>query len=66
MTEMPSPEPDTRNISTISLLLLKYWPTISVAVSRVIPTPTPVIIKSKVMEKPIRSLSLDSNETLTL
>ena len=41
MTEIPRPEPDTRNISTNSLLLLKYWPTISVAVSLVMPTPTP-------------------------
>ena len=41
MTEIPIPEPDTRNISTNSLLLLKYCPTISVAVSLVMPTPTP-------------------------
>ena len=41
MTEIPSPEPDTRNISTNSRLRLKYWPTMRVAVSLAIPTPTP-------------------------
>ena len=39
--EMPKPEAATRNISTISRFLLKYWATISVEVSRVRPTPRP-------------------------
>ena len=39
--EIPRPLPETRNISTISLLFLKYWPTISVEVSRVMVIPTP-------------------------
>lgn len=38
---MPSPLPDTKKISTNSLFLLKYWPTIRVAGSRVMATPTP-------------------------
>ncbi len=41
MAAMPSPLPDTRMISMNSLFLLKYWPTIKVAGSRVIATPTP-------------------------
>lgn len=38
---IPSPLPDTMNISTNSLRLLKYWATISVEQSLVMPTPTP-------------------------
>ena len=56
MTEMPRPEAETMKISTISRLLLKYWPTIREAVSRVIPAPTPG------HQKAIRSLSLIVNE----
>ena len=47
MVAMPSPDPETRNISTNSLFLLKYWPTIRVAGSRVIATPTPNLPKKK-------------------
>ena len=38
---MPKPDPETKRISTSSLFRLKYWPTMSVAGSRVIATPTP-------------------------
>jgi hypothetical protein len=37
----PNPLPDTTKISTNSRLRLKYWATISVEQSRVMPTPTP-------------------------
>ena len=37
----PSPELPTRNISTTSLFLLKYWPTMREAASLVMHTPTP-------------------------
>lgn len=39
--EIPRPLPDTINISTNSLLLLKYWATIKVEQSLVKLTPTP-------------------------
>jgi len=39
---MPKPLPETIKISTNSLFLLKYWATISVLQSRVIPTPIPM------------------------
>ena len=42
MVAIPRPEPETRKISTNSLFLLKYWPTIKVAGSRVMATPTPI------------------------
>ena len=50
--EIPKPLPDTTIISTNSLLLLKYCPTIKVLESLVIPTPIPKrkqfnIIKTK-------------------
>ena len=38
---IPMPLPDTRTISTSSRFRLKYWPTISAAGSRAIPTPKP-------------------------
>ena len=38
---IPRPLPETRIISTNSLLRLKYWPIINVAGSRVIATPIP-------------------------
>ena len=38
---IPRPLPETRMISTNSLLRLKYWPIINVAGSRVIATPIP-------------------------
>ena len=38
---IPIPLPDTRTISTSSRFRLKYWPTISAAGSRAIPTPKP-------------------------
>ncbi len=41
MRIIPKPDPATTTISTISLLLLKYCPTIRVDASRVSPTPTP-------------------------
>ena len=49
--EMPKPEAATKNISTVSRFLLKYWATIRVDVSRVSPTPRPtgqtIIIKPR-------------------
>lgn len=42
MMAMPRPLPDTTNISTNSLFRLKYWLTMSVEQSRVIPTPIPI------------------------
>lgn len=42
MMAMPRPLPDTMKISTNSLRRLKYWATINVEQSRVIPTPTPI------------------------
>ena len=58
--EMPKPEAATRNISTISRFLLKYWATISVEVSRVRPTPRPKgqtnIIKPKGKQAPKRGV----------
>ena len=41
MAARPKPEAETSKISTCSLLLLKYWPSIKVAVSLTIPTPMP-------------------------
>lgn len=38
----PTPLADRINISTNSRFLLKYWATINVDVSLVMPTPTPV------------------------
>lgn len=42
MIAIPKPLPETIKISTSSLFLLKYWATISVLQSRVIPTPIPM------------------------
>lgn len=53
--EMPSPLPDTMNISTNSRRRLKYWATMSVEQSRVIPTPTPTtppVLKTFLICKP--------------
>lgn len=44
ITAIPKPLPLTINISTNSLRRLKYWATINVEQSRVIPTPTPTTV----------------------
>lgn len=44
ITAIPNPLPLTIKISTNSRRLLKYWATIKVEQSRVIPTPTPTTV----------------------
>lgn len=41
--DMPNPLPETMKISTNSLRRLKYWPTINILQSLVIPTPIAAI-----------------------
>ena len=43
MVARPRPLADTRKISTRPRLFLKYCPTMRVAVSRAMPTPTPAV-----------------------
>lgn len=49
MTAIPRPLPDTIKISTNSRRLLKYWATISVEQSRVMPTPIPVTVAQSIL-----------------
>ena len=63
--EIPRPLPETRNISTISLLFLKYWPTISVEVSLVMVIPTPAETSVKLNQVTLkRCLTFTNNSAV--
>ena len=60
----PTPLADRINISTNSRFLLKYWATINVDVSLVMPTPTPAISKQMKWRYLIRISIMESQPFL--